>query len=202
MKKIKDLLVLVITMIIAVSLVSCNNSQRSASSQESFTQKEIKTTDTNDNADKGTKEASSTANEENVKDLSEGVIFPKGEKSTDTEHFVGEEWVEMLISNDENFNCPTFNVTFKPGGRNSWHKHPGGQILLVTGGEGYYQEEGKPVQILHAGDVVKIPPNVKHWHGATPNSWFTHIAMLPNIEKGGVEWLEPVTDEEYNNLTK
>ncbi|WP_035302260.1 cupin domain-containing protein [Clostridium sp. DL-VIII] len=137
-----------------------------------------------------------------MKDLSEGVIFPKGEKSTDTEHFVGEEWVEMLISNDENFNCPTFNVTFKPGGRNSWHKHPGGQILLVTGGEGYYQEEGKPVQILHAGDVVKIPPNVKHWHGATPNSWFTHIAMLPNIEKGGVEWLEPVTDEEYNNLTK
>jgi quercetin dioxygenase-like cupin family protein len=106
----------------------------------------------------------------------------------------------MLVSNDSTFNCPICNVTFEPGARNNWHKHPGGQILLVTGGKGYYQEEGKPVQAIQEGDVVKIHPNVKHWHGATSDSWFVHIAISTNPQKGDAEWLEPVTDEEYNNL--
>ncbi|MCR4435452.1 MAG: cupin domain-containing protein [Clostridiales bacterium] len=70
----------------------------------------------------------------------------------------------------------------------------------VTGGKGYYQEESKPVQVLHEGDVVKIRPDVKHWHGAAPDSWFTHIAITTNPQKGDAEWLEPITDEEYNNL--
>ena len=128
--------------------------------------------------------------------LSESVIFPKGEKITN-DYFIGTAWLEMLVSKDSTFNCSIGNVTFEPGARNNWHKHPGGQILLVTGGKGYYQEEGKPVQVLQEGDVVKIHPNVKHWHGATPDSWFVHIAISTNAQKGDAEWLEPLTDEEY-----
>ncbi|MED1421213.1 cupin domain-containing protein [Bacillus smithii] len=131
--------------------------------------------------------------------LSESEIFPKGEKVANG-YFIGTAWLEMLVPYDSTFNCPIGNVTFEPGARNNWHKHPGGQILLVTGGKGYYQEEGKPVQVLHEGDVVKIHPGVKHWHGATPDSWFTHIAISTNVQKGDTEWLEPVTDEEYNSL--
>ena len=92
------------------------------------------------------------------------------------------------------------NVVFEPGARNNWHTHPGGQILIVTDGIGYYQEKGKPIQLLRKGDVVNIPPDVEHWHGASPNSEFTHIAVNPNTQKGIVVWLERVTDEEYNNF--
>lgn len=131
--------------------------------------------------------------------LSESVIFPKGKKITNA-YFTGAVWLEMLVSNDTIFNCPIGNVTFAPGARNNWHKHPGGQLLLVTGGKGYYQEEGKPAQIIKEGDVVKINPDVKHWHGATPDSWLVHIAITTNAQKGDAEWLEPVTDAEYNQL--
>lgn len=132
-------------------------------------------------------------------DLSESVIFPKGQKITD-EHFIGAVWVETLVPKDSTFNCQIANVTFEPGARNNWHKHPGGQLLLVTGGQGYYQEEGKPAQAIREGDVVKIYPDVKHWHGATSDSWLVHIAVIANPQKGDAVWLEPVTDEEYNNL--
>jgi quercetin dioxygenase-like cupin family protein len=131
--------------------------------------------------------------------LSESVIFLKGEKITN-DYFIGTAWLEMLVSNDSTFNCPIGNVTFEPGARNNWHKHPGGQILLVLGGKGYFQEEDKPVQVIQEGDVVKIRPNVKHWHGATQDSWFVHIAISTNVQKGDAEWLEPVTDEEYDYL--
>ncbi|BBH19238.1 cupin [Paenibacillus baekrokdamisoli] len=136
-----------------------------------------------------------------MSNLSESVIFPKGQKITNN-YFIGEAWLEMLVPFDTTFNCPVGNVTFEPGARNNWHKHAGGQILLVTSGIGYYQEEGKPVQVLHEGDVVKIAPNVKHWHGANPDSWFSHIAISTNVHRGDTEWLKPVTDEEYNNLNK
>jgi quercetin dioxygenase-like cupin family protein len=106
----------------------------------------------------------------------------------------------MLVPRDDEFNCPIGNVTFEPGCRNNWHKHPGGQILLVTGGRGYYQEEGKPAQELNPGNVVKIHPNVKHWHGAARDSWFVHLSVETNANAGPAEWLEPVTDEEYNKL--
>ena len=96
--------------------------------------------------------------------------------------------------------CPIGNVTFEPGCRNSWHKHPGGQVLLVTGGRGYYQEWGKAARELHAGDVVIIPGNVKHWHGAARDSWFVHLSIEVNPGKGPAEWLEPVSDEDYNSL--
>ena len=93
------------------------------------------------------------------------------------------------------------NVTFEPGCRNHWHiHHKGGQILLVTAGQGYYQEWGKPAQELKTGDVVNIPAGVKHWHGAAKDSWFQHLSLEVPGEGTSNEWLEPVTDEVYDKL--
>lgn len=125
-------------------------------------------------------------------------VFPKGNKLPDTQNFTGDAWLEMLVTKADSMDCTVGNVTFAPGVRNSWHSHPGGQILICTSGEGRYQEKGKPIQVLRPGDVVKIAPNVVHWHGAAPDSEFTHIAVGPQQSKGGAVWLEPVTDEEYN----
>lgn len=127
--------------------------------------------------------------------LENSVVFPKGSK-IEGPNFIGDAFLEMLVGDDE-FHCPIGNVTFAPGARNSWHKHPGGQILLVTGGIGYYQEKGKRAQLLRSGDVVKIEANVEHWHGASITSYFTHLAITTNPELGPVEWLSPVSDEEY-----
>jgi quercetin dioxygenase-like cupin family protein len=134
--------------------------------------------------------------------LSNSIIFSKGEKlpSEFSNNFVGQAWLQMLVPHGTEFNCPIGNVTFEPGCRNNWHKHAGGQILLVTGGRGWYQEDGKPAQELHPGDVVKIPANVKHWHGAVKDSWFVHLSIETNFQSGPAEWLEPVADEEYNKL--
>ena len=126
-------------------------------------------------------------------------IFPKGGK-VPSEYFTGTVWVQLLVPNDPTFNCQIGNVVFEPGARNNWHTHPGGQILLVTDGIGYHQEKGKPIQLLHKGDIVKILPDVVHWHGASSDSEFTHIAVNPKTQKGIVVWLERVTDEEYNNF--
>lgn len=126
-------------------------------------------------------------------------IFPEGNRLPDTPNFTGEAWLEMFVTKADSMDCTVGNVTFVPGVRNSWHSHPGGQILLCISGEGRYQEKGKPVQILHPGDVVKITPNVVHWHGAAPNSEFTHIAIGPQQSKGGTVWLDAVSDEEYDN---
>ena len=96
------------------------------------------------------------------------------------------------------------NVTFEPGCRNNWHIHHatkgGGQILICTAGEGWYQQEGKEPVSLTAGNVITIPPEVKHWHGAKADSWFSHIAVEVPGENTGSEWCEPVTDEEYSKL--
>ena len=132
-------------------------------------------------------------------------IFPEGEKIAGdgiaNNHFTGTAWLRMLVPDDSLIHCPVGNVTFEPGARNNWHRHPGGQILLVTGGRGYSQDEGKKVRLLHEGDVVTVAPGVKHWHGAAPDSGFTHIAIMPNSQLGDAEWLEPVTDEEYCKLS-
>lgn len=93
------------------------------------------------------------------------------------------------------------NVTFEPAARTNWHTHSGGQILLVMDGIGYYQEKGQPARRLTKGDVVRIPPDVNHWHGAAPNSWFVHVSLETNGETNKVTWLEPVTDEEYRGAT-
>ena len=126
-------------------------------------------------------------------------IFPKGEKAP-ADYFTGTAWVKILVLTDATLNCQVANVVFEPGARNNWHTHPGGQILIATGGIGYYQEKDKPVQLFSKGDVIKILPGVVHWHGASPDSEFTHIAINPNTQKGVVEWLERVTDEEYKSF--
>ena len=124
----------------------------------------------------------------------ESVIFPKGELITNG-LFIGDTFLQMLVAPH---NTSVSNVTFSPGARNNWHAHDIGQFLLITGGEGYYQESGKPAQKLHSGDVVNIPANVKHWHGAAPDSWFVHIAVTP----GETKWFEPILENEYQNITK
>lgn len=125
-------------------------------------------------------------------------IFPTGEKNTAfAKYFVGQSWLNMLTTE-----CVAIgNVTFEPECRNNWHiHHKGGQILLCTAGRGYYQEWGKPARELHPGDVVQIPPEVKHWHGAAPDSYFVHLAVEVPAEGSSNEWLEPVSDEEYGKL--
>ena len=125
-------------------------------------------------------------------------IFPLGEKNDAyAQYFTGQSWLKMFTKNGVSI----ANVTFEPSCRNNWHiHHKGGQILLCTTGRGYYQEYGKPARELHAGDVVEIPPDVKHWHGAAPDSFFAHLAVEIPAEGGCTEWLEPVSDEEYGKL--
>ena len=134
----------------------------------------------------------------NTSNYTSDTVFPKGNKLPEGPNFTGEAWLNMFVTKTDSMDCTVGNVTFAPGVRNSWHSHPGGQILLCTSGEGRYQEKGKPIQILRPGDVVRIAPNVVHWHGAAPDSEFTHIAIGPQQSKGGAVWLEPVTDDEYN----
>lgn len=133
----------------------------------------------------------------NDNDLSGGAVFPVGKKF-ESANFIGTVWLNMLTSAGSAL--PIANVTFEPGCRNSWHKHQGGQVLLVTGGRGYYQEWDKPARELRPGDVVEIPADVKHWHGASKDSWFAHIAIEVHPEKGPAAWMEPVADETYNAL--
>jgi quercetin dioxygenase-like cupin family protein len=128
-------------------------------------------------------------------------IFPKGDRAS-ADYFTGTAWVRLLLPNDEAVHTQIGDVVFEPGARNNWHTHPGGQILIATHGVGYYQERGKPIQVLHKGDVVRILPDVVHWHGASPDSEFTHIAINSNTQNGIVTWLDRVTDEEYLSLGK
>ena len=125
-------------------------------------------------------------------------IFPLGEKNEAyAQYFTGQSYLAELTLEG----VPAFNVTFEPGCRNNWHvHHNGGQILLCTAGTGWYQEKGKPARFLQPGDVVNIPAEVSHWHGATKDSWFSHIALSVPAEGATNEWQEPVTDEEYYKL--
>lgn len=125
-------------------------------------------------------------------------LFGLGEPTTAyAQYFIGNSYLKLL--NADEVNCA--NVTFEPACRNNWHiHHKGGQILLCTDGAGWYAEWGKSARALHPGDVVYIAPEVKHWHGAQKDSWFTHIAIAVPAEGATSEWLEPVTDEEYYKL--
>lgn len=129
-------------------------------------------------------------------------IFEKGSKGS-SDFFTGNVWVKMLVT-DENgvFNTQVYNVVFEPGARTHWHSHPGGQILIVTQGRGFYQERGKPARVLKKGDVVEIPPNVVHWHGAAPNEELVHIGISTQVHLGPAEWFGPVTEEEYRKATE
>lgn len=145
--------------------------------------------------------ACNTKKIENRMEQTQAMIFPKGDKITNN-NFTGTAWLQMFVNNDSIYNASIGNVTFEPGARTNWHLHPGGQILLITDGKGYYQERGKPAQVLHKGDIVKIPPGVEHWHGAASNSGLTHIAISLNLQKGNVVWLKPVSDVEYHEINK
>lgn len=140
----------------------------------------------------------SNTRSETMKKSDVDTVFDQGDKNPYGEFFTGQTYLTMLNLKDEVFNSPIGNVTFEPAARTNWHKHSGGQILLVTGGEGRYQERGKAMQILHKGDVVRIAPNVEHWHGAAPDSWFVHISIETNGANNKATWLEPVTDSQYN----
>lgn len=125
-------------------------------------------------------------------------IFPKGELGPKT-NFTGNAYNYPLVANDSTYNTLVGNVFFEKGARSNWHVHPNGQILIVLDGEGYHQLEGKARQTMKKGDVVKCPPNVKHWHGATEDQSLTQMYILPKTEKGIVTWLEPVTDQQYQS---
>jgi 4-carboxymuconolactone decarboxylase len=128
-------------------------------------------------------------------------IFPKGEKVS-PDYFTGTAWLNILVPQDETKSYAVGNVLFEPGSRNNWHTHPAGQILLITDGKGFYQERGKPARLITKGDVVVIPSRTDHWHGASRDSSLTHIVITNNTKQGAVEWLEPVSDEEYLNCQK
>ena len=127
------------------------------------------------------------------------ILFPIGEANPYGDYFVGQSYLAPITMEQ----VPVFNVTFEPGCRNNWHIHHatqgGGQMLICIGGRGWYQEEGKDAVELTPGTVINIPANVKHWHGAAKDSWFSHLALEISGENTSTEWCEPVTDREYEN---
>ncbi|HIZ31873.1 MAG TPA: carboxymuconolactone decarboxylase family protein [Candidatus Fournierella merdipullorum] len=129
------------------------------------------------------------------------MVFPIGEPNDAyAQYFVGQSYLAPLSGSQ----VGVFNVTFEPGCRNNWHIHHaksgGGQILICVAGRGWYQEEGKPARALRPGDVVNIPAEVKHWHGAAADSWFSHLALEVPGEETNNEWCEPVSDAQYEML--
>ena len=131
-------------------------------------------------------------------DSSEEAIFAKGELGPST-NFTGNAYNLRLVANDSTYHTLVGNVYFEKSARSNWHVHPSGQILIVLDGEGYHQLEGQPRQTMRKGEVIKCPPNVKHWHGATENSSLTQLYILPKTENGIVTWLNPVTNEQYQS---
>ena len=135
-----------------------------------------------------------TYEDEAMRAHAKSMVFPIGAPNDAfAKYFIGQSYLAP-VSTDQ---VGIFNVTFEPGARTNWHKHSGGQILLVLGGEGRYQERNGEIRVLKKGDVVRIPLNVEHWHGAAPNSWFTHISVETNLPNNQTTWLEPVSDAEY-----
>lgn len=146
-------------------------------------------------------EAVSSANQE-LAEYQKTIFFPVGgPNDAYADYFDGQSYLAPVCGKP----FPIANVTFEPGCRNHWHVHHasigGGQLLIAVGGRGYYQEWGKPAQQMLPGDVIEIPEGVKHWHGAAPDSWFSHLAFeIPGTDSSN-EWLKSVTDEEYSKLT-
>ena len=140
-----------------------------------------------------------TTDTRNVSDVE--TTFGQGDVNPYSQYFTGTTYLTRLSPYDDVWHSSMANVTFEPAARTNWHTHSGGQILLVTDGIGYYQEKGQPARRLTKGDVVRIPPDINHWHGAAPNSWFVHVSLETNGETNKVTWLEPVTDEEYRGAT-
>ncbi len=138
------------------------------------------------------------------KPLPEGydTVFARGPVNPYGKFFTGTSYLTMLSEGEPVFNAPIGNVTFEPGARTFWHSHTGGQILLVLAGRGIYQERGGKARIITKGDVMRIPPNVEHWHGAAPDSWMTHISIETNVPNNKASWLDPVTDADYEAASR
>ena len=128
-------------------------------------------------------------------------IFLKGEKGSE-DLFTGNAYNIGLVDADSTLTTAVGNVYFEPGARSNWHSHPAGQILIITDGVGYHQIEGKEIEIIKKGSVVKCPPNVRHWHGASADVGLQQLYIVPNTEKGIVNWNEAVTDEIYNSASR
>lgn len=128
------------------------------------------------------------------------IYFPIGEPNPYGDYFVGQSYLASL-TNDQ---VPTYNVTFEPGCRNNWHIHHadkgGGQMLICIGGRGWYQECGKTPVKMTPGTIINIPAEIKHWHGAAKDSWFSHLALEIPAENGSTEWCEPVSDSYYTQV--
>ena len=128
------------------------------------------------------------------------ILFPIGEPNPYGDYFVGQSYLAPVSTEQ----IPIYNVTFEPACRNNWHIHHaksgGGQMLICVGGRGWYQEYGKEARELNPGDIVNIPAEVKHWHGAAKDSWFAHLAVEIQGEDGSTEWCETVSEQDYNKL--
>lgn len=137
-----------------------------------------------------------------IDDITKISPFPVGKENVNyAQYFTGMSYL-CPLSNSKELNVPLFNVTFEPRCRNNWHKHSAGQLLICVGGIGYYQERGQKARRLLPGDIVEIPSNVEHWHGAAADSWFSHLAVECNPGKNQNTWLEPVSDDEYESAIK
>lgn len=132
------------------------------------------------------------------KNEAESTIFPKGTKAPNVHH-TGDVWLNRISEADSIFNYNVVVAAFDPNAKLDWHMHPEGQQLLIIEGTGYYQERGKEVQVLKKGDVVKSLPGIEHWHASTPNTRCTYLAIY-----GGAptQWLEKLTDQEYQNINQ
>lgn len=140
---------------------------------------------------------SNNQNKDRMNKQNKETIFERGEQLS-TDLITGKAWHNKLIEEDSIYKTAVGVEEFEAGSRNVWHSHPSGQILIVLDGVGYHQIKGQAIQVVRKGDVVKCPPNVLHWHGASKDSNVTQIYMLPNTEKGLVDWSDRVTDKEYN----
>lgn len=138
---------------------------------------------------------------ETMQEESNTSIFPQGNKITNG-YFNGDAYLLLLQEKDRNNDFALGNVTFEPGARTNWHTHPKGQVLIVTEGKGWYQEKGKPAQVITKGDVINIPEDVEHWHGASADSRMIHIAITNYQGEQNVTWMQPVTDAEYDQVNK
>jgi quercetin dioxygenase-like cupin family protein len=142
-----------------------------------------------------------TIKEKNMKTENTTSIFPRGEKLTNG-YFTGTAYLQPLLARDKNNDFVIGNVTFEAGARTNWHTHPKGQVLIVTEGEGFYQQKGVPAKPIRKGDIVNIPENVEHWHGAAMHNKMVHIAVTNFKGEENVVWLQAVSDAEYNEVNK
>ena len=182
---------LAMALLLSFLLSACGNS----SGQSQVSGSDNMDRDTGPNASAEQETADSNVGNSSNDELS----FPLG-MEINSDAFTGTAYINPMISSDDVYHFPpTNNVTFEPGARSGWHSH-GGMIILVTGGAGYYQEEGKPAQIIRKGDVIECAPGVRHWHGATPDSWFSQMVIFDAQYTGEAVPEEPVTDEYYADL--